>query len=218
MESGNGFARRALRAALQRLGLRSLLALRRGGALVQDGWFRSFDEGKPVDADGHPLPWLTYGSIEFLSSRIHRDMSVFEYGCGWGTLWWAERMTRVVACEHDPAWYQKMKPQMPSSVTLIHEPLHGGAYARVASRWPGTFDIIVIDGRDRVRCALHSVKALQPSGVFVWDNTDRYRYADGLSALAERGFRRIDFVGLVPGSTAKTQTSILYRAENVLGI
>jgi Methyltransferase domain len=218
VEHGNGPIRRAARFVLQRLGVRSLLALRRSGALVQDGWFRSFDEGRPVDADGQPLPWLTYGSIEFLSSRVRGDMSVFEYGSGWGTLWWAARVSRVVACEHDPKWHHEMARQVPSKVTLIHEPLHGGAYARTASRWPGTFDIIVIDGRDRVRCALHSVAALKPSGVFVWDNTDRYRYAEGLSALAERGFRRIDFVGLVPGSIVKAQTSILYRAENVLGI
>lgn len=220
MAAGDGALRRAARFTLQCLGIRSLVALRRGGMLVEDGWFRSFDEGRPVDADGDPLPWLTYGAIEFLASRLRPDLSVFEYGCGWGTLWWASRVARVTACEHDPAWHHEMSRRVPANVCLLHEPLHGneGAYARVASRQPGAFDIVVIDGRDRVRCAHHSVAALKPSGVFVWDNTDRPRYAPGLAELAERGFRRIDFVGLVPGSTAKAQTSILYRSENVLGI
>jgi hypothetical protein len=220
VEPGNSVPRRVARFVLQRLGIRSLVALRRGGALVQDGWFRSFDEGRPVDADGNPLPWITYGAIEFLSARVRADMNVFEYGSGWGTLWWAARVSRVTSCEHDPVWYDDMARRVPAKVTLIHEPLHGGdgAYARVAARWPGAFDIIVIDGRDRVRCARHSLAALKPSGVFVWDNTDRPRYAPGLSELADRGFRRIDFVGLFPGSTVKSRTSVLYRDGNVLGI
>jgi hypothetical protein len=219
VEPKNSVLRRVARLTLQRLGIRSLVALRRGGALVEDGWFRSFDEGRPVDAGGHPLPWLPYPSIEFLSSRVRRDMSVFEYGCGWGTLWWASRVDRIVACEHDERWYREVASRVPSNVILLHEPLErNGAYARAASRWPASFDVIVIDGRDRVRSALYSVSALKPSGVFVWDNTEREHYRPGLVALAEQGFRRIDLVGLVPGSTVKNQTSILYRSENVFGI
>ena len=215
----DGAARRTARFLLQRLGIRSLVALRRGGMLVQDGWFRSFDERKPVDASGRPLPWLTYGAIEFLGPRLRPDMRVFEFGCGWGTLWWAARVARVVACEHDETWFREMRPRMPENASLLHVPFDGGGeYARMASRSPGAFDIVVIDGRDRVRCARHSLSALTRGGVFVWDNTDRERYASGLEELAGRGFRRIDFVGLVPGSTAKAQTTVLYRAENVLGI
>ena len=124
-DPGNGPARRAARFLLQRLGIRSLLALRRGGMLVEDGWFRSFDEGRPVDARGEPLPWLTYGAIEFLSPRVRRDMSVFEFGCGWGTLWWASRVSRVIACEHDPSWFREMKSRVPANASLIHEPYPG---------------------------------------------------------------------------------------------
>lgn len=146
-------------------------------------------------------------------------MSVFEFGCGWGTLWWAERVAKVVACEHDEAWLRQIAARAPGNVTLLREPLdRDGSYCRSAVRRPERFDLIVIDGRDRVHCALRSVPALHPKGVFVWDNTDRPRYEEGLRALASQGFRRVDLVGLVPGSTVKSQTSVLYRCENFLGL
>jgi hypothetical protein len=172
-----------------------------------------------MDVNGGPLPWLTYPSIELLAARAKPAMTVFEYGCGWSTLWWASRVASVVACEHDQRWYLRIAALAPPNVTLIHEPREpDGAYTSVAARFPGRFDIVVIDGRDRARCATQSVGALKPTGVFVWDNTDRDHYAPGLRALADQGFRRIDLVGLVPGSTVKSQTSILYRPGNSLDL
>jgi hypothetical protein len=93
-----------------------------------------------------------------------------------------------------------------------------GEYCRRAARYAGRFDIVVIDGRDRVNCAIQSVVALSPQGVFVWDNTDRPEYAPGLLALQAQGFLRIELVGLSPGATVKTETSILYRPGNCLGL
>lgn len=210
-------ARRVARFVLNRLGIRAVVALRRKGALLEDGWFRSFDAGRPVDADGRPLPWLTYPAIDFLGGRIAATMSVFEFGCGWGTLWWAARVAKVTACEHDEAWAHEVEERAPRNVTLLHEPLdRDGSYCRAAARRAERFDIIVIDGRDRTHCALRSVAALAPGGIFVWDNTDRTRYEAGLRALASQGFRQVDFIGMVPGTTVKSQTSILYRSDNCL--
>jgi hypothetical protein len=60
--------------------------------------------------------------------------------------------------------------------------------------------------------------ALRPGGVIVYDNTDRSEYAEGLRALAEAGFRQVEFVGLAPMVDFKSETSIFFRIENCLGI
>ena len=80
------------------------------------------------------------------------------------------------------------------------------------------FDIIVVDGRRRNECAIQSLSSLSGVGVFVWDNSERVRYAEGQQALIAHGFRRIDFAGRGPQLTRRWQTSIFYRDGNCLGI
>ncbi len=188
-------------------------------ALWADGWFRSRREGRCVDLNGDPVPWLAYPAIEFLARRLRPEMAIFEYGCGASTLWWAARVGRVVAVDHDEAWARSIGAQVPGHARVEHVPLDdSGAYARNATAHGILFDVVVIDGRDRVRCVRPAVQALRPSGVIVFDNSDRSEYAEGYRALAEAGFRRLDFIGMAPVIDYKTQTSIYYRSENCLGI
>ena len=88
----------------------------RGSFLRDHGWFDSFFEGKPTDQTGNPLPRDTYAAITFLENRVHKDMNVFEYGSGYSTLWWSRRAAKVVACEHDIAWAERVRRLLPINV------------------------------------------------------------------------------------------------------
>ena len=207
---------RRSRAGSEMLALRSLA---RAGHLRSGGWFDSFQQAMPIDAQGNPIPWYTYSAIHFLSERVTPRMTVFEYGSGNSTLWWCGRAGRVAACEHDRAWFELMRARLPSSVDYHHlDATQGDAYPTCALSARSRSDIIVIDGRERVRCAKHSLEALTPNGVIVWDNSERPEYAEGLDFLAAAGFRRIDFWGMGPINTYEWSTSILYRDANCLGI
>ncbi|MNY02264.1 hypothetical protein D3C86_1348310 [compost metagenome] len=212
-------ARKLTRFCLEKLDLYSSYALRHSGAIGQDGWFRSYREQAAVDAAGHPLPWITYPAIAFLEKRVQPEMTVFEYGCGNSTRWWAGRVARVVSCEHDAAWHQKVLPTLPENVELRFVPLaYDGDYCRQVTRCDETFDIVVIDGRDRVNCAKQAVQALKPNGVILWDNSDREAYAEGYAFLQANGFKKVEFTGLSPISLARNETGIFYRPDNVLGL
>ena len=207
------------RRVLETLGVYPSWVLARRGALVDEGWFRSYREQASVDAAGAPLPWLTYPAIELLRRRVRADMSVFEYGAGNGTLWWSGQVREVVSVEHDPAWHARLRDRVPANVTLLHRPLeYGGEYGRTAADYPGRFHVVVIDGRDRVNSARAAVIALRPDGVVVWDNSDRAQYAEGLEHLASLGFRRLPLVGLAPAVSDRNETSFLYRDGNCLGL
>jgi len=93
-----------------------------------------------------------------------------------------------------------------------------GDYCRAAEATQSKYDIVVIDGRDRVNCAKRSLDSLKPAGVFIWDNSDRPEFEEGLRALIPRGFRSLDFEGLGPVNPYTWMTSILYRDQNCLGI
>lgn len=200
--------------------LRSLysLARDRNGYLTTTGWWRSRFENKPVDAAGAPIPWINYSALAFLTTRIQASMNVFEYGSGSSTLWWAQRVRRVVSCEHDSEWHLRVAKLIPNNVEILHASRENSEYAKMASRYPTQFDIIAIDGRDRVECARHSVSALKDDGVIVWDNTDRKQYQPGFDYLSEQGFRQIEFTGLAPLVRFECATSVFYRSANCLGL
>lgn len=213
--------KRALITILSRTekGKELLLVSRLRNYLNSNGWLRSAKAGLPQDANSKPLPWLTYPAIHFLQDRVRRHFRVFEFGAGQSTLWWSAQVTEVVACEHNPSWYRQYSQNAPANVKFIYCELdYGGQYCSAATREKTVFHIIVIDGRDRVNCAKVSVGALSDDGVFVWDNTEREKYAPGIKYLESIGFRRLDFWGLGPAGYCEWCTSILYRTTNCLGI
>jgi len=204
---------------LRATGLYSLYALRRSGALLEDGWFKSFSEKSSVGLDGEPLIWISYPAIDFIKDRIHKQMSVFEYGCGTGTLWWASRVKEIMAVEHDFAWFQKIKTIAPTNVQLCHENLeYGGEYSKKILDYRKCFDIVIIDGRDRVNCAINCIDALKENGVIIFDDSDRRQYSKAFEFLASNGFKRIGFKGMGAGLTIKFETSIFYRTNNIFQI
>lgn len=175
----------------------------------------------PVSEHGDPIPWMTYDSIAFIDApgRIKKSMSVFEYGSGSSTLWWAARVRRVVSCEHNPEYYDKIKHVIPENVEYYLIPLvRGGSYCKKVREWPGVFDIIVIDGRDRNNCVDSAIAAIKPDGVIIFDNTDRKRYYDGKKKLMQMGFKLIYFFGHGPINEYKWGTSVYYRKNNCMGI
>lgn len=187
--------------------------------LEQVGWFRSVDEGLPVDRDGNCLPWFTFSAISFLKGRINSKFSVFEYGSGNSTLWWSKRVARVVSYEHDAKWFETLRSIVPANVEYFHVPLeYGGDYSKAIRDYHNAFDVVVIDGRDRVQCARNAIGALKKWGVFIWDNSDRSTYEEGYQFLRDQGFKRLDFEGLGPINDYQWSTSVFYRDENCLEI
>lgn len=188
-------------------------------ALSQCGWITSRRRKMPVDGFGRPIPWYTYSCINFLSARGNRIERVFEFGSGNSTLFWSELAREVVALEHDEDFYKHMSGKIPSNVKYHHIGLvYGGEYSRFLNNMNEKFDLIVIDGRDRVNCAKNCIESLSVHGVIVWDNTERKNYEEGKVFLKENGFRSVEFRGFGPGNAHDWTTTIYYRDGNVLDL
>jgi len=204
---------------LKLLDLYSLYLLKKAGPLYEDGWFRSYREQASIDAGGKPLPWITYPAIEFIKKRVIPGMSIFEYGSGGSTIWWANLVSHVVSVEHDREWFERLTAKECANVDLFQiDLIYGGEYSKKIACYNNQFDIVVVDGRDRVNCIKNSLGALTESGVVILDNSDRGQYAEGIAYLFEHGFRKIEFVGFTPIVNLKSETSIFYRSKNVFGI
>lgn len=194
-----------------------ILFITHKSGLHQIGWFKSIWKGKGIDRQGNPLPWITYPMISFLESRLKPNMSVFEYGSGNSTMWWAKRTGQVVSIEYNEKWYKHIKDQLSKNSEIIFQPV-GKEYVELILEQKRKFDIIMIDGRRRVDCAKIASKVLKDDGVIIWDNTNRDKYKSGIRFLEKQGFKHIDFVGMVPTSNNVSQTSVFYRGKNCLSI
>src|SRR2546427_1382711 len=68
------------------------------------GHLKSAATLRSVDANGQPLPWITYPAIEFLKQLDLTDKTVFEYGCGGSTVYWSGVAKRVDSVEDNEAF------------------------------------------------------------------------------------------------------------------
>jgi len=199
--------------------LRTLLAFNDKGYLDEVGWFKAFDTRSSVDVDGNPIPWVTYPFIDFIKERIRKQHTVFEYGSGNSTLFYAKYAGIVVSVEHNREWYDKIVGEKPENSEMIFCDLeYGGDYCKVPLKLKEKFDLIIIDGRDRVNCCMLASAALSESGVVVLDNSEREAYKPGINHLVSEGFKHLSFSGIVPGLFYRVTTSVFYKDGNCLGL
>jgi len=185
--------------------------------LQQVGWDVSRENRLSVDAHNNPVPWITYPAFEFLRRNMDKIHSVFEYGAGYSTLWWANAGKFVRFVEHDERWFCDIVRQCPANASGAVLPL-GPDYVNFPNTLDHKFDLVVIDGRLRVECAQVCLGLLTEHGVVLWDNTERPNYAAGMEFLAQQGLRRVDFWGMGPINSQAWCTSLLYGEYNLFGL
>lgn len=214
-------------------GLISMI-LAKDGYLKEKGWLNSNLRSSALDFKGNPIPWLTYSFISFLETRLKLDMDIFEFGSGASTIWFSKRVGNIVSIENDTAWYKKVKPILNSNVELILSDSDGkinytefvfapmgtpSNYANEILQIDIKFDIIIVDGVDRLNCVANSIKKLKNEGVIIIDNLEfEKELKDCIILLNNHGFKRLDFWGLSPAVYHETCTSVFYKEGNCLEI
>ena len=189
------------------------------GYLFDKKWHTSFYRKAAVGSFGEPIPWLSYPFIHFLEDKIKSDFDIFEYGSGNSTIWFAKRANTIISVEHDKAWADGMLGKLPHNAQLEYRALsYDGAYAQTIRDFDKQFDVVVIDGRDRVNCAKYALSYLKETGVIIFDNTDRKAYRPAFDFLAKKGFKNIAFEGMSPGTHVTGCTTIFYRPTNCFNI
>lgn len=185
------------------------------------GWHESIRRGYPVDEQGEPLPWYTYSALEWVKPRVKKTDAVFEYGAGYSTIWYGRHVRQVISVEDYVLWLEKVRPMVGSNVTLLHRISSTGtptscernsAYASAIEEYPpASFDIIVVDGKERSKCASMAASRLREDGIIIFDNSDWPQCKAGVDCLHSQGFGRIDFYGSVAQVGTRNCTSVFSK-------
>jgi hypothetical protein len=181
------------------------------------GHLRSALTRRVSDAAGQPTPWYTYPTIEYLKGLDFTAASVFEYGAGYSTLFWAARAKSVVSVEDDEEWYGVLAPKMPPNGELLLE-TDLRRYVEVISRYPDGFDVIVVDGAarglTRLKCSAAALAALRKGGLIILDNADWL--PESARLLRDAGLIQVDMTGFIAISGYTQTTSLFFDREFAL--
>ena len=121
--------------------------------LYTTGWMNSIREQKPRDMDGHPIPWMNFPVIKLLEERLTHDLNLFEYGSGYSTCFYANKVRAVTSVEYNEQWYYMVKSIVPENAQLVFKENDiDGDYCRAIKITGEQYDVVIIDGRDRVNC------------------------------------------------------------------
>lgn len=163
---------------------------------------------RPVDAQGSPLPWFTYPAIEFLGQFDLTGKRIFEYGAGNSTLYWSARCGEVVSVESDEQWHRYLVRQIPKNVGLEHRP-QKEEYVAALGEQPTPFDVIVVDGIERLACCRVAPSKLREGGLIILDNADWY--PGSAAVLREAGLLQVDMTGFGPVNGYTWTTSLFFH-------
>jgi len=199
--------------------LRFLFSIRNSGYLIDIGWFETLKSKSSVDKYLSPIPWVTYSFIDFIDERLNKTITVFEYGSGFSTLYYARKTKKVVSVEHNAEWFDKMQKLVPQNVEMIYCAEDTiGTYSKVIHGRAEQYDLIIVDANDRANCIKESISKLTSKGVLVLDDSERIEYREIFKFLNEYDFKHISFWGISPGCFIRKATTIFYRNTNCLGI
>lgn len=195
------------------------LVLNSDSYLHTTGWLRSLEQAKPLDATNSPVPWMNYPVVQLLSERLPKEAVLFEFGSGHSTAFWGRHVAQVYSIEYDRKWLDTIAPNLPSNAKVYFcEQDRDGKYCRSVGIPGVSFDVVVVDGRDRVNCVLQALKFVTDSGVIILDDSSREKYRDAFVATREAGFKALTLAGLKPTGLGTDATTIFYRPNNCLGL
>jgi protein-L-isoaspartate O-methyltransferase len=187
--------------------------------LYSTGWMRSMWENKPLDAEGNLVPWLNVPTTRLLEERLNPDLTMFEFGSGYSTLFFASRVKSVCSVESDKAWFDTLKPKLLDNVTLLFQEQDvDGQYCRSITATGKQYDVVIVDGRDRVNCVKQSFAALSPRGVIVLDDSQRDYYQGAIAFAKDHGFKSLTLEGTKAIDKESCSATFFYRTGNCFDI
>lgn len=178
---------------------------------------RTIDDKVCVDKDGKPLPWYTYPAIEYLMQFDYSQKKIFEFGCGYSSLFWSERAQNVISIEDNPKWYEKWRQEFKEKNLDIRWRDEGEIYEKAVFEDGDKYDVIVIDGKRREKCCETAISNLASGGMIILDDSDRINtsqeYVDAVKILKAANLIQVDFYGFCPMNNYTKTTSLFLSRD-----
>lgn len=174
-------------------------------------------------------PWFAFAAIHYLEGLLRPQMRVLEFGAGYSTLWFAQRVAEVVSVERSPGWIRELNAALSrhglDNAELIHFDGLGHvpgelaqadeqvvmAYMNCPQAKKEGFDIIVIDDVCRNRVLHEAVHWVKPGGLMILDDSEREAYETGIAEVNRMGWCFARFHGTPPYHFHEKSTTVWHK-------
>lgn len=153
--------------------------------------------------DGRPILWQDgfFSFIELLKKYLSliKPKRILEWGPGQSTkiMLYDCPGVEITCCEDKKKWFEKYYPEFGNKVDFIY--VDAPERDRKDSSWDaytnpavkGKFDLIFVDGRERVKCLKTAFKRVNFDGVVLVHDSNRARYQPGIrlfNLIEESGY------------------------------
>jgi hypothetical protein len=179
-------------------------------------WIKTLFSGDPLKDKN---PRLSIGAISWFEKHLNKKMQLFEYGSGGSTLFFSEKVKKLVSVEHDKNWFDRIKKSLKKNNTtntsyLLIIPQKGKnnefssslkeykncnfkKYTKSITKFPdNSFDVVLVDGRARLSCLKEAIPKVKKEGYLILDNSERPKYQEAFKLLSK--YEKKDFFGPSP--------------------
>lgn len=139
------------------------------------------------------LPRITDAATDYIDVTVGEwrkqgnVLTAIQSGAGSSTAYLAQRFSKLVSFEHTAHWHSIIKGSLTGlGLTNIEWRTEDRPYWKhFAGYADESFDLALVDGRDRTHCVEHVRRLIKPGGVLVVDNTERIGGLDGRGVYFE---------------------------------
>ena len=176
------------------------------------GFLESSRSSIPVDGYGNVMPLYSYPCYEYIRSMDWKNANIFEFGCGYSSIWWDNVDANVYGVDSNDEWIGKIQSSVSGhlNIELAND---GEEYTTSIYRHNLRYDVIVIDGMYRYDCVEPSLDCLANDGMIILDNSEWYTNTKEL--LDNSDLMPVHFHGMKPIHVdVETTSCYMSRAFN----
>lgn len=127
-------------------------------------------EWRWLDEDtGLVFPYYTYPFLWALRAWDLSDKTVFEYGMGASSIWWAKKCKKLYGVESNKEWFDAVHEKI-GDISELDFTDTAARYVNSIYRYGIQFDIVVVDGIERDDCISKAVDMVKKGGILIVDN------------------------------------------------
>jgi hypothetical protein len=199
--------------------------------LYKKSWINSSRLGFTVDENNLPIPWYTFEAIEFLKINLTKNHTIFEFGCGASTLFFASKVKKVISLESNRRWFEIITSILKNSgdflleknyfsntnceIFLMEDALDREEYQNFAKNYSQKnhlkFDLLIVDSLKRFECVKNSFETIKNDGYLILDDSERPNYKKIYDFLQKNNFSYQDFLGIAPAQLRIKKTTFFRR-------
>ena len=199
--------------------------------LYKRSWINSSRLGFTVDENNLPIPWYAFEAIEFLKINLTKNHTIFEFGCGASTLFFASKVKKVISLESNRRWFEIITSSLKNSgdflleknyfsnanceIFLMEDALNLEEYQNFAKNYSQKnhlkFDFVIVDSIKRFECVKNSFETIKNDGYLILDDSERPNYQKIYDFLHKNNFSYHDFIGIAPAQLRIKKTTFFRR-------